>query len=79
MPPPVPDDVNDFDSFIRFARSLSNGLIEDSTAYPNVGSADFLESLAAWLEDARVNHQDIDTFDKWRFVAQLLFAGLMYE
>jgi len=69
--------------FVRFIQALTWDLRENECEWQNVGLEDFLESLGAWvdaLENLNRNTGRLvpENFD-WKFAAELLVAGKIYE
>jgi hypothetical protein len=64
---PDPNSVSSRDEFDAFVRGLS---AEDRSTWANATSGDYLESLAAWVEDTRV-----DLEPSWQAFATIIIAA----
>ncbi|WP_425503989.1 DUF7660 family protein [Rhodococcus triatomae] len=76
------DLVNSRESFVELVRNISADVARDSGAFENVSTADYLEALAAWVEDMDGRSHRFNEpapGPDWRFFAMSLVAALDYE
>lgn len=69
----VLENVEHKDDFIKFVYSLVEDLKHNPAEWENTTLADFLNSVASWVEDT-----EAETVD-WNLIATILFAGSRYE
>ena len=68
-------EVGSREEFLLFVRELRSNYLNAQEEWESSSIPDFLESLAAWIDDKEV----VAPSDSWRLVAQVLFAGSRYE
>ncbi len=68
--------TNDADSLIESLRQLRTDLERNPNAWQNTTLDDYLESIAAWLEDSK---ERLPEQPSWEFVAGLFSVGKIYE
>ena len=77
------DTIRSREDFIVFLRSLSRSLIDFPNDWENANLEDFLNALAAWVEDmdgyfANRGEPTPQTPD-WKLIGQMLLAARIYE
>lgn len=76
--------VKDKKDFIKFLRLLSEDFIVKNKEWENITISDYLESIAAWVEDndsffrEKKNEEHLAELD-WNSVAAIFFSGRFYE
>lgn len=77
------EEVNDDQSFLRFAHALmadKAAASADSTDWENDTIDGFLESAVAWAESSDFGiRQGLDPSNPWRQFAVFLYCGKIYE
>lgn len=78
-----PDRVDSREALASFVRSLHRDHAGNATSWDNADLGDFLEALAAWIDDAAgwyrsAGHDLPDSVD-WAFFARALSAAAVYE
>jgi hypothetical protein len=68
--------ANDVDAVIERLRELRKDLQDNPDAWQNHTLSDYLESVAAWLEDTKGR---APAEPSWDFVAGLFGVGKIYE
>ncbi len=78
-----PDRVDSREALASFVRSLHRDHAENAAAWGNADLGDFLEALAAWIDDAagwyRNTGHDLPDNADWAFFARALSAATVYE
>ncbi|MCF3145005.1 DUF7660 family protein [Streptomyces platensis] len=71
------------EALASFVRSLRRDYAESAAAWDNADLGDFLEALAAWVDDAagwyRSARHDLPDGGDWAFFARALSAATVYE
>ncbi|WP_050547515.1 MULTISPECIES: DUF7660 family protein [Pseudomonas] len=77
------DQVNDDQTFLRFARALMAdraGASSDSMDWENNTIEGFLENAIAWAEDTDFGiRQGLEQSNPWQQFAVFLYCGKIYE
>ncbi|MGA5563049.1 DUF7660 family protein [Streptomyces platensis] len=80
---PPPDRLDSREGLASFVRDLSHGYRESEGSWENADLGDFLEALAAWIDDAdgwyRNAGCDLPPHGDWAFFARALSAATVYE
>jgi len=77
------DQVNDGQTFLRFARALAEdraAALPEGTDWQNNTIESFLECAVAWAESSDFGaRQGLDPSNPWRQFAVFLYCGKIYE
>ena len=79
------DKVKTRDDFIAFIKNLLRNLQEHPEEWQNISLEDYLESVAAWVEDmSDIYYRNIGKpipkkHLTWKYLAEVLYAGKIYE
>jgi len=77
------DAVQSCEEFATFVRSLRQNLLEHSADWENANLPEFLEAMAAWVEDMQGYFTNKGTRmpaqPNWSIFAQILAAARQYE
>ena len=80
---PQVEKVRSRQDFVEFVRLLNSQLTEQPLAWPNSQLPDFLEALAAWVEDMdgyyRNRGEALPDPPDWKTYASALSAARVYE
>lgn len=84
MPMTLPTDrVDSREALASFVRGLRQGYEGSGGSWENVVLGDFLEALAAWIDDAdgwyRNAGRELPPHGDWAFFARALSAATVYE
>jgi len=78
-----PDRVDSREALASFVRSLHRDYADNAASWDNADLGDFLEALAAWVDDAagwyRSAGHDLPDRGDWAFFARALSAATVYE
>ncbi|MFG2864592.1 hypothetical protein [Streptomyces sioyaensis] len=78
-----PDHVDSREALASFVRDLGRDCVENDGSWKNADLGDFLEALAAWIDDAdgwyRNTGGDLPPRGDWAFFARALSAAAVYE
>ncbi|MGW3011439.1 DUF7660 family protein [Streptomyces sp. NPDC001219] len=78
-----PDRVDSREALASFVRSLHRDYADSAVSWGNTDLGDFLEALAAWVDDApgwyRNAGHDLPDNGDWAFFARALSAATVYE
>lgn len=79
----LPEKIKNKDDFINFVRELSKDFKNNSESWENKSVDEFLESLAAWVEDMDgyyLNKEEAEPSDvDWTVFAVILTGAKIYE
>ena len=70
------EQVKDRESFLSFIKDLAWDSANNKDEWQNCTIADYLESIAAWIEDS--DNEELTNLD-FKEVAKLFYAGKIYE
>lgn len=70
-----PDLVQSRHDFVAFVKALQRDFETNNADWSNVTLPDFLESIAAWAEDA----EHASSPEAWKAAAIVLLIGRIYE
>ncbi|MGW8972685.1 DUF7660 family protein [Streptomyces platensis] len=77
------DRVDSREALASFVRSLRRSYGESDGSWDNADLGDFLEALAAWIDDAagwyRNTGRELPDNGDWAFFARALSAATVYE
>jgi hypothetical protein len=80
---PSPDHVDSREALASFVHSLQRSYVDDGNSWENGDLGDFLEALAAWIDDAdgwyRNAGRELPADGDWSFFARALRAATIYE
>jgi hypothetical protein len=75
--------VRSREAFIAHVRALRSDLVENRDEWENTNLGEFLEALAAWVQDMDGYFADLGQASApeltWALVAQMLCAAAVYE
>ncbi|CAH1226876.1 hypothetical protein PAECIP111891_06018 [Paenibacillus allorhizoplanae] len=71
-----PNDVSSKDELVAFLHTLRHDLTNNATSWENQTLENFLEAMAAWLNDSNDANSKTPT---WSLLATSLLAGKAYE
>lgn len=78
-----PDRVDSKEALASFVRDLRRDYADNDDSWGNADLGDFLEALAAWIDDAdgryRNTGRDLPPRGDWAFFARALSAATVYE
>ncbi|MFF3540395.1 hypothetical protein [Streptomyces platensis] len=78
-----PDRVESREALASFIRSLHRDHARNAASWENADLGDFLEAMAAWIDDAAGWYQntgrDLPADGDWAFFARALSAATVYE
>lgn len=78
-----PDRVDSKEALASFVRDLRRDYADNDDSWGNADLGDFLEALAAWIDDAdgwyRNTGRDLPPHGDWAFFARALSAATVYE
>jgi hypothetical protein len=82
-PGSVIQSVNSREDFITFLEKLRANFLEHPDEWKNSSLEDFLEAMAAWVEDMdgyyENNELPVPVVPSWKSVAEMLIAAKIYE
>lgn len=69
------------EQFIEFLNKLSEDSVENSEEWANISIVDYLERIAAWVEDySSCPNNDVDWNNvDYNLLAKLFYVGKIYE
>ena len=70
------EQVKDRESFLSFIKDLAWDSANNKDEWQNCTIADYLESIAAWIEDS--DNEELTNLD-FKEVAKLFYVGKIYE
>lgn len=79
----IVENVKTKEELIQFIHHLRKDLLANEEEWENVSLADYLDAMAAWMEDMdgyyKNTGQPIPEQASWKTLADILFAATMYE
>ncbi len=73
------NNITDKNDLVDFVEALRKDLLSNPNEWENSTLERFLESLAQWLSDIEDAHFEDQKSPNWRMVAEILYAGKIYE